>query len=318
MFWSHDRLEAGYDAAFPVNEELGEVPLDVRNGGVVGVLPGEHPVHELARVTVSESSERFLGVQPLEDLIGIFAVHVGLGHQREGDAVIQAAEFLNFLIRAGLLVTELVTGEADDHEALVTVLLIKGFQPVILRGETAFGGGVDNQENLSLVLGEGQFFAFVRLGGKVVNGRHLIGAGNGANRSQNGKYLLHGCEVTNNPPFRQIGVAIKLTSFRREWLNSFIPDSFTLEVLFMPINQLRGHVLPSFRARKPDIQPIGHKYAAFCARTKLFGQFEGRKNLGSNAFHAFNVGMAGFLFDVVMLEEGNAIHRKPQAAQSPG
>lgn len=86
----------------------------------------------------------------------------------------------------------------------------------------------------------------------------------------------------------------------------------------MPINQLRGHVLPSFRARKPDIQPIGHKYAAFCARTKLFGQFEGRKNLGSNAFHAFNVGMAGFLFDVVKLEEGNAIHRKPQAAQSPG
>lgn len=43
--------------------------------------------------------------------------------------------------------------------------------------------------------------------------------------------------------------------------------------------------------------------------SELFGLFEGGKNLGGNAFHAFNVGMAGFLFDVIKLEERNAIVR---------
>ena len=55
---SNDRFKTRHDAPLAVNEELGEIPL--------------------------------------EHLIGIFAVHVGLSHQGEGDAVIEAAELFDF------------------------------------------------------------------------------------------------------------------------------------------------------------------------------------------------------------------------------
>jgi len=47
---------------------------------------------------------------------------------------------------------ELVAREAEDDQPLVFVLLVESFQPVVLRGETALGGGVDNHEDLAAVL----------------------------------------------------------------------------------------------------------------------------------------------------------------------
>ena len=65
---------------------------------------------------------------------------------------------------------ELVAGEADDDKPLGCILLIKCFQPIVLRGKAAPGGGVDNQEDLPLVLGEVQLFAVVGFSCKVKDG----------------------------------------------------------------------------------------------------------------------------------------------------
>ena len=52
------------------------------------------------------------------------AIHIRLGHQREGHTVVQAAELFYLLVAAGLLAAELVAGEAEHHQALVLILLI--------------------------------------------------------------------------------------------------------------------------------------------------------------------------------------------------
>ena len=56
---------------------------------------------------------------------------------------------------------ELVTREANHHQPLVFVLLIQGLKAIVLRGETAFGSGVYNQEDLALILREIHLYAFV-------------------------------------------------------------------------------------------------------------------------------------------------------------
>lgn len=65
--------------------------------------------------------------------------------------MVQSAEFLNLFIGARLLMTELVTGEADDSESLGGVLLIERFQTIVLRSKSALGCSVGNQKNLPLI-----------------------------------------------------------------------------------------------------------------------------------------------------------------------
>ena len=115
-----------------------------------------------------------LGFQVLEDGFCVGAVHVGLRHQREGDAVIEAAEFGDLVIGTGLLAGELVAGEAEDDESLVLVFLVEGLQAVILRGETAFGCGIDDHQDFPFVLGEVHFGTLVACGFEVVNLCHVL------------------------------------------------------------------------------------------------------------------------------------------------
>ena len=104
----------------------------------------------------------------------IVAVYLNLGHKREGYAVVDAAEFGNLLVAARLLVSKLVARETDDDQPAVLIFLIKGLQSVILRGESAFGGGVDYKENLTFELGEIQFSALVGQGLEIVNLCHIF------------------------------------------------------------------------------------------------------------------------------------------------
>ena len=108
-----------------------------------------------------------------EDGMGVLAEHVDLLHQREGHAVVEAAELGNFFVAARLLVLELVAGEAEDDETLVLIFLVKGFQSVVLRSEAALRGGIDNHEDLAAVLGHVHLFALVVEGLKVVNRSHF-------------------------------------------------------------------------------------------------------------------------------------------------
>jgi hypothetical protein len=83
--------------------------------------------------------------------------YVDFAQDGERDAVVQLAELLDLVVAAGVLATELVAREADDLE-LVTVLaldlLVELLQPGELRCETAFRGGVDDEDDLAVKLGQ--------------------------------------------------------------------------------------------------------------------------------------------------------------------
>ena len=50
-----------------------------------------------------------LALKPLVHLIRVVAIHVGLLHEWEGDAVVECAELGDLLVITGLLAAELVT-----------------------------------------------------------------------------------------------------------------------------------------------------------------------------------------------------------------
>ena len=60
-------------------------------------------------------------LQVVEDRVGVGAVHVDLGEQREGDPVLGLGEALNLTVGARLLSTELIAREASNDKALQVV-----------------------------------------------------------------------------------------------------------------------------------------------------------------------------------------------------
>jgi hypothetical protein len=87
--------------------------------------------------------------------VGFGAVDGEFGEEGEGDGVVDGAEGGDFFGGAGFLLGEVVGGEAKDDEAAVFVLLVEGFEGGVLRGEAAFGGYVDDEEDFAGVVGEG-------------------------------------------------------------------------------------------------------------------------------------------------------------------
>jgi hypothetical protein len=87
---------------------------------------------------------------PLNQRTVGLAVDLDLLAEREGDAVGGGAELGDLVGAAGLLAHELVAREPDHGEALVGVLLVDLLQLLVLGGETALGGDVDEQRGLPL------------------------------------------------------------------------------------------------------------------------------------------------------------------------
>jgi hypothetical protein len=124
---------AALDLAVAADEELLKVPLDELEAHDAGLLR----------------------LEPGEEGLGVVAVDVGLLHDGEGDAVVELAEALDVVVGAGLLATELVAGEAEDGEVvgvLLLELLVESLKAGILGSEAALGGGVDDEDDLALVL----------------------------------------------------------------------------------------------------------------------------------------------------------------------
>jgi hypothetical protein len=70
---------------------------------------------------------------------------------------------LDVVIGAGVLVVELIAGEAEEGKVVGVVLrdcLVEGLEGFELRGEATFGGGVDDEEDFVAVLGEWVGLAF--------------------------------------------------------------------------------------------------------------------------------------------------------------
>ena len=119
------------DASLLVHKKFGEIPLD-------GVA--EQPA--------------FFVFQELVKWVRVVAVDLNFRKQREIDAVIHIAERLDFVVVAGLLVAELIAREAENFEAAVVVSGVELLQSLVLRGEAALAGGVDDEQDLAFVGGE--------------------------------------------------------------------------------------------------------------------------------------------------------------------
>ena len=101
------------------------------------------------------------------------AVDLDLGRQREGHAVVDPAELLDLVIVPGLLVRELVAGEAEDDESLRAQLLVELLQVVVLGSEAALARRVDDEHRLAGEIGERDLLAVVVREGQVVEGGAL-------------------------------------------------------------------------------------------------------------------------------------------------
>ncbi len=92
------------------------------------------------------------------------AVDLDLLRERERHVVVGAAERRDLVGAAGLLLAELVAGDADHVEALVLVLVLELLQPFVLRGQAAERRDVHHQRDLALLVGE-------HVGGAVEGGQ---------------------------------------------------------------------------------------------------------------------------------------------------
>ena len=168
-------LETGDHLTFLVDEEFGEVPLDVRLLLVVGISLGKHVVEDVGDgVLHIPAGKAFLLLQELIERVCIVAVDLDLLETGELCAEVQFAELVNALICARCLLSELVAGEIENLESLGVILLVELLQFIVLRGESAFGCCVDNQQHLVGVLFQRDVLAFSVLDSEVINSSHCM------------------------------------------------------------------------------------------------------------------------------------------------
>ena len=149
-----------YHTTIATNEEFGEVPLNVGILIVVGIALTQHVVEQLAQIVVEvETAEWFLRLEIGVKGMLACSVYLDLIELWELNAEVGRAELLDFLNGARGLLAKLVAGEVENLQALGLVLLVQLFELFVLRGESATGGGVYNQQHLAFVLCQRYLFA---------------------------------------------------------------------------------------------------------------------------------------------------------------
>ena len=114
------------DLPFLVDEELGEVPLDVRLLLIVGISLGEHLVKDgIDRMSLIPTGEAFLLLEELIERVGIVAVDLYLLELRKLRAIGELAKLMDALVCARCLLAKLVAGEVEDLKALSMVTLVE-------------------------------------------------------------------------------------------------------------------------------------------------------------------------------------------------
>src|SRR5208337_4083657 len=99
------------------------------------------------------------------------SVDLNFREQREVDGVIGLAKCFDFFVVAGFLVSELVAGKAENFESAIMILRVKLLQPFVLRRESALAGGVDDEQDSSLVIAQALLLTVVQLRRKTIE-RH--------------------------------------------------------------------------------------------------------------------------------------------------
>jgi len=133
-WWGQSGQPPCHHLAVPVDQKLGEVPLDV----------------------LQPQQARFLLLEPRIEGVGLLAVDLALGHDGEADRIVEGAEAGYLLCISRLLMAELIAGEAQDHQPTWTQFAIKRLQSGVLGGKAAAAGDVDHQHDLALLHGNGR------------------------------------------------------------------------------------------------------------------------------------------------------------------
>lgn len=124
------------------DKEFLEVPLDAlqsQHAGLLFLHPGPHGCRTVT-------------------------VNIQLAQHGESDAVVDLAEGLDVVVGAGVLVAELVAGEADDEKVIgvfALKVLVECLEALELWGEAAFGGRVHDEHHFAFEAGKGVGFSLL-------------------------------------------------------------------------------------------------------------------------------------------------------------
>lgn len=116
-------------------------------------IPAHEKLFKIPLYPLEPEQARHLRLHPLVHRLRLVPIHVRLAQDRERNPVVGQAERLDGVVVAGVLLHELVAGEAEDDE-VVRVLrldfLVELLQPLELRREAAFRGRVDYEDDFVL------------------------------------------------------------------------------------------------------------------------------------------------------------------------
>jgi len=137
--------EAGNRTPGPVNEELGEVPLN----------PPE------------AKQPRLASLEKLVQRVGGGAVNIDFGEHRKADTVIAFTKPSNFIPGTWFLLAELVAGETKNLQSAMPVGAIQFFQARVLGRESALTCGVDDEKHAAAELGQAEIVPLEQVRRKI-------------------------------------------------------------------------------------------------------------------------------------------------------
>src|SRR5579864_2473056 len=152
VFGLGHRREAIDDLAASVDEELGEIPLNVLGAENAGLLV----------------------LEILVERVCLRSVDIYLVEHRKAHAVVHLAERADLFAAARLLLAELIAGKAQNGQPARAQFFVELLQPRILRRETALARRVDDEQHFVLEVGQRHILALKRLRGEVVDARHDV------------------------------------------------------------------------------------------------------------------------------------------------
>ena len=117
------RLETSNDIAIAVDEELGEVPLDVGSLAPTWVHLVEHLFETWSQLVVGiKALEALLLLQIGEQRRCVLTIDLNLGELWELNVIVGCAELVNLGLCAGSLLTKLIAREVENGETLGRII----------------------------------------------------------------------------------------------------------------------------------------------------------------------------------------------------
>lgn len=163
LVWRDSRIEALDYVAFAIDEELGEVPLDVATIATLAIDLGGEPEHAVHQDVARTTARGLLLLEVLEERRGIVTIDIDLLETREGGIVLGIAELGDALVILLGLLHELIAGEVEHNETLILILAVHRLECLILWGQTTGSSCIDYEQHLALVIAERNLYILLIL-----------------------------------------------------------------------------------------------------------------------------------------------------------